>query len=190
VTQLNVTADQLVEHNNLTRGRFLLMGSGEFLSWSAEAERFALGPAATSGPIALLATASAPEGDRIFDGWGTMGLAHFESLGLTARLVQLKTREDASRGDLIDSIEDASMVFFSGGNPAYLASTLDGAPFLNAITKLLSAGAAGWAGVPVRRPGSDPSRPFWSSLEPDARVPAERVDRLWRRPIGQLHRHR
>jgi cyanophycinase len=130
-----------VTSHNLTEGRFLLMGSGEFLPWSAEAERFALGPAATGGPVVLLATASAPEGDRVFDGWGTMGLAHFESLGLKARRVQLKTREDASRADLIDSIEDASMVFFSGGNPAYLARTLDGTPFLDAITEVLAAGA-------------------------------------------------
>jgi cyanophycinase len=130
-----------VTSQKLTGGRFLLMGSGEFLPWSAEAERFALGPAATRGPVAVLATASAPEGDRVFDGWEAMGLAHFESLGLKARRVQLKTREDASRADLIDSIQDARMIFFSGGNPAYLAHTLDGTPFLNAITQVMAAGA-------------------------------------------------
>ena len=127
--------------NNLTRARFLLMGSGEFLPWSAGAEIFALGPTATGGPVALLATASAPEGDRVFDGWGAMGLAHFESLGLEARPVQLKTRHDAYRADLIDSIEGASMFFFSGGNPAYLARTLEGTPFLSAINNALAGGA-------------------------------------------------
>lgn len=126
---------------DLTGSRFLLMGSGEFLPWSAEAERYALGPAARRGPVAIMATASAPEGDRIFDAWGAMGLAHFESLGLKVRLVQLKTRNDASRSDLIDTIEDASMVFLSGGNPAYLARTLEGTSFLNALTKVLAAGA-------------------------------------------------
>ena len=80
------------------------MGSGEFLPWSAEAERFALGPAATGGPVALLSIASAPEGDRVFDSWGTMGLAHFESLGLKARRVGLKTRDDASRADLMKAL--------------------------------------------------------------------------------------
>jgi cyanophycinase len=117
------------------------MGSGEYLPWSAEAERFALGPAAADGPIALLATASAPEGDRVFDAWETMGLAHFESLGIKARRIGLKTREDASRADLIDSIQDARMIFFSGGNPAYLKDTLDGTPFLNAMTQAMAAGA-------------------------------------------------
>lgn len=33
------------------------------------------------------------------------------------------------------------MLFFSGGNPVYLARTLDGTPFLDAITRLLAAGA-------------------------------------------------
>jgi len=132
---------ETVSSHDLTGSRFLLMGSGEFLPWSAEAERYALGPAATGGTVALLATASAPEGDRVFDGWGTMGAAHFEGLGLNVRRVQLRTRKDASRFDLIDSIESASMVFVSGGNPAYLARTLDGTPFLNALTKVLASGA-------------------------------------------------
>ncbi len=57
-----------------------------------------------TGTVALLATASAPERDRVFDGWGTMGAAHFEGLGLNVWRAQLRTRKDALRLDLIDSI--------------------------------------------------------------------------------------
>jgi cyanophycinase len=121
--------------------RFLLMGSGEFLPWSEAAERHALGPATRNGWIAVLATASAPEGDEVFDRWGGMALAHYEGLGLPARLVELKTKEDTARPELISAVEAASMVFFSGGNPAYLQDTLDGTPLLDAIIRALAVGA-------------------------------------------------
>ena len=57
------------------RGRFLLLGSGEFEPWAAEAERFALSGAAGDGSVAVLATASGREGDSVFERWIGMGLA-------------------------------------------------------------------------------------------------------------------
>jgi cyanophycinase len=141
-------------------GHFLLMGSGEFLPWSSEAERYALGLDRRERSVAVLATASAPEGDQVFDRWGRMALAHYESMEAPARLIGLKTRQDASRADLIAGIDGASMLFFSGGSPVYLAHTLDGTPFLDAITRSLAAGAvfAGCsAGAMVA--GARPERP-------------------------------
>ncbi|MEO8743899.1 MAG: Type 1 glutamine amidotransferase-like domain-containing protein [Candidatus Dormiibacterota bacterium] len=121
--------------------RFLLMGSGEFLPWSNEAERFALDLTLRTGPIAILPTASAPEGDQVFNRWANMALAHYASLNLPARLVGLKSREDAADPELTAAVDGASMVFFSGGNPVHLHDTLDGTPFLDAITRALARGA-------------------------------------------------
>lgn len=105
-----------------------------------EAELYALS-AAREGPVAVLATASAPEGDGVLERWGEMALTHYRSLGVPARLLELKTRQDASRVDLIAGIEEASMIFFSGGNPVYLARTLEGTRFLDSITRSLADGA-------------------------------------------------
>lgn len=120
---------------------FLLMGSGEFLPWSEEAERFALGQASRPGSIVILPTASAPEGDHVFDRWGSMAADHYASLGLPARLLELKERANTENPDLIGAVDEASMVFFSGGNPMYLHDTLDGTPLLDAITRALGGGA-------------------------------------------------
>ena len=117
------------------------MGSGEFLPWSAEAERFALVSTPRSGPIAILATASAPEGDDVFGRWNSMAAKHYASLGLQARILELRTRADTDNPDLIRAVDEAGMVFFSGGNPMYLHDTLDGTPFLEAITRALAGGA-------------------------------------------------
>ena len=120
--------------------RFLLLGSGEFLPWSEEAERYATGPA-PSGPVAVLPTASAPEGDEVFHRWGGMALAHYADMGLAARLVEVKTREDCAAPDFIAAIDEACMVFFSGGNPVHLARILDGTPLMDAIHRALARGA-------------------------------------------------
>jgi len=119
---------------------FLLLGAGEFLPWSEEAERHVLQLTRRTGPIAILPTASAPEGDAVFDRWGGMALDHYAQLGLDARVVQLKTRDDACEPAVIAAIDDASMIFFSGGNPVYLARTLDGTPFLDALVRALAGG--------------------------------------------------
>ena len=120
--------------------RFLLLGSGEFLPWSEEAERYVLGPE-PAGPVAVLPTASAPEGDEVFDRWGSMALAHYAELGLPARVVDVKTRDDCAEPGWINAIDGASMVFFSGGNPVHLGRILDGTPLLDAIHRALARGA-------------------------------------------------
>lgn len=47
---------------------------------------------------------------------------HYRRQGVTAEVLPLRTREDAERPELAPELARASMVFFSDGNPAYLAS--------------------------------------------------------------------
>jgi cyanophycinase len=121
--------------------RFLLLGSGEFEPWTAEVESLALAGAMGDGSVAVLPTASAAEGDHIFDRWGRMGLDHFASSGVPASVVPLKTREDALRQDLVDRVESASMVYFSGGKPTRLADVLRDTPMLATIRRAIDRGA-------------------------------------------------
>jgi cyanophycinase len=144
------------------------LGAGEFLPWSEDAERHVLRLTRRTGPIAVLPTASAPEGDAVFDRWGRMGLDHYAQLGLEARVVPLKTRDDASAPALVAALDDASMIFFSGGNPAYLARTLDGTPFLDALLRALRggmvfAGCSAGAMVAGARVGATPGPGFRSA---------------------------
>lgn len=119
-----------------------LLGSGEFLPWSAEVDRHLLDRASGDGSVAILPTASAPEGEDVFDSWARMGIDHYTGLGVAARVVPLKTREDAARPEIVTGIEGASLVYFSGGNPAYLAATLRDTPFWAAVTAAVDAGVA------------------------------------------------
>jgi hypothetical protein len=64
---------------------FLMIGSGEFEPWSEEVERAAL--EGRDGRVAIVPTASASEGDAVFDRWGRMGLDHYAAMGIEASVV-------------------------------------------------------------------------------------------------------
>ena len=118
---------------------FLLMGSGEFEPWSAEIERAALD--GRSGPVAVLPTASSTEGDTAFDRWGRMAHDHYASMAVQARVLPVKSREDAEDEANARALDDASMIFFSGGKPAHLASTILGTRLWHAMQAALDRGA-------------------------------------------------
>jgi cyanophycinase-like exopeptidase len=101
-----------------------LLGSGEFEPWTEEVDRWLLDRASGDGSVLILPAASAPEGDEVFNRWAEMGLRHYEGLGIPAEVLQLKTKDDAQRADMSSRLDEASVAYFSGGNPAYLAAVL------------------------------------------------------------------
>jgi len=122
---------------------FALLGSGEFDPWTSSIDRWLLGrEGARDGPVLILPTASAAEGDDVFDMWARKGLDHYDRHAIDARVLPLKTRDDAHRDDLVAALEDASVAFFSGGNPAYLSAVLGGTPFWRALQTAMDDGLA------------------------------------------------
>lgn len=117
------------------------MGSGEFEKWVGPAELAALASAGGDGTAVVLATASAPEGEATFGRWMELGLEHYRALGLPARALPVRTRDDAQLAAHAEVVRKASLVFFSGGNPEYLARTLEGTPLWTAVLQALASGA-------------------------------------------------
>ena len=120
---------------------FLMLGSGEFEPWVERVERAALALATGDGSVLVVPTASAADGRDVFDRWGRMGLDHYGSLGIPARVLPVETRDDAMRDDLAEEVDRASMVFFSGGKPQRLASVVVGTPFWSAVLQAVDRGA-------------------------------------------------
>jgi cyanophycinase-like exopeptidase len=121
---------------------FALLGSGEFEPWTEPVDRWLLEHGTGDGRIVVLPTASAPEGDEVFEGWASMGLRHYEEAGIPAEVIALRTRADAERPELLQRFRGASAAFFSGGNPAYLAATLAGTPAWTCIVGEMRRGMA------------------------------------------------
>ena len=118
-----------------------LLGSGEFEPWASDGERLLLSLAAGDGSVAVLPLASAPEGETYAD-WAHKGLTHFEELGIPARVVEVKERGDAFKDELIAELARVSVIFFSGGNPAFLADAVTGTPLGEILLATLDRGAA------------------------------------------------
>jgi cyanophycinase-like exopeptidase len=117
-----------------------LVGSGEYLDAMVEVDRALL---AERAPRAVfLPTASAEEGEDTVRYWLELGGRHFERLGVEPVPLAVLTREDASREELAALVAGAGLVYLSGGNPGYLASTLRGTVVWAAILAAWHAGAA------------------------------------------------
>jgi cyanophycinase len=118
-----------------------LLGSGEFDPWSEPVDRWLLERSRNPGGVALVApTAAAHEGEASFSAWGAKGLEHYSSLDVAAEILPLRTAEDAHRDEVVRRLDDASLVYFSGGNPARLARVLLGSPFWDALVRAMRQG--------------------------------------------------
>jgi cyanophycinase len=156
-----------------------LLGSGEFEPWADAVDRALLDRAGTGdGRVLVLPTASAPEGEEVFARWAAMGLAHYRRLGVAAEFVPIRTREDAEAPEHVARLADASMVFFSGGNPAYLSATLDGSAFWAALRNGLDRGLAyGGCSAGVQCLGERALDASTGRFDPDAWRPGLRLFR-------------
>ncbi len=123
-------------------GPVALVGAGEFLPSMAE---FDLGLVAATGRtrprVALLPTASFPDGETTFQRWAAMGLDHFTSLGAEVEAVLVRTREDAFDAAFAQAVGEADLIYMSGGKPGHLLATLVGSPLWEAAVAAHARGA-------------------------------------------------
>lgn len=69
-------------------------------------------------------TAAAPEGQKSLDYWIGLGKEQARRIGVEAVPVVIRDRKDADSPEIAQLIDGAGLVYFSGGNPNFLAKTL------------------------------------------------------------------
>jgi cyanophycinase len=110
-------------------GPIVLVGSGEFTPAMEEVDRDLLAATGRLRPrVAVVPTASWPDGEETFMGWIEQGRAHFAALGAEVEGVELRTRADAFDGSCAQAIGEADLVYLSGGKPDHLLDALEGTP--------------------------------------------------------------
>lgn len=108
-------------------GIVALVGSGEFLETTLPVDRYLveqMQQRQLTPRVAILPTASAPDGGDVPQNWAKMGVEHFARLGLAAEPVMLLTRQDADNPAIVAQLAATNFVYFSGGKPRYLMETL------------------------------------------------------------------
>ena len=123
-------------------GPVALVGAGEFLPSMADFDAGLLAATGRSRPrVAILPTASYPDGEDVFSRWASMGVAHFEALGAEVEPVLVRDRDAADDPAAAQAIGEADLVYLSGGKPAHLMSALDGTAVGMAIADAHERGA-------------------------------------------------
>jgi cyanophycinase len=120
-------------------GTLALVGAGEFLETMSDVDRALLDRAGGTA-VAIVPTASAPDGRAVFDRWLRMGVDHFTSLGATAAAVPAFDRAGCDEAANADLVQNANLVYFSGGKPDFLFDALTGTRVWAAVRHVLDRG--------------------------------------------------
>jgi cyanophycinase-like exopeptidase len=126
-------------------GLIALVGSGEYLPVMDETDRHLLAKTVPDGRVArvvCLPTAAGMEGEATISKWMRMGQEHFKRLGAQVDSLHLTNRSEADDPAYAALIEQADMIYFSGGNPVYLYDTLQESKAWQAVLSATGRGAA------------------------------------------------
>jgi cyanophycinase len=123
-------------------GAIALVGSGEFTPALEAIDRELLLATGRSRPrVALLPTASIPDGEGVFLRWAEMGRQHFSALGAEVEPVLVRDRQAANDPAAVQAIGEADLVYLSGGRPDFLYEALAGTAVERAIHDAHARGA-------------------------------------------------
>src|SRR6266540_4574272 len=108
-------------------GLIALVGSGEYLPVMEDVDRYLLDSLNLNGRkprVVCLPTAAGKEGDQSVNRWSSMGVDHFTKLGADVAALRIIDRASADDQQYEPLLENADLIYFSGGDPGYLYQTL------------------------------------------------------------------
>lgn len=123
-------------------GSIALVGSGEFLPAMTDIDARLLAATGRRRPrVAILPTASWPDGEEVFRRWASLGVEHFSALGAEVEPVLVRDRFDADDAAHVQAIGEADLIYLSGGKPGHLTESLVGSPVGDALLAAHDRGA-------------------------------------------------
>ena len=125
-------------------GLINLVGSGEYLSVMDNVDRHLLDSLDLNGRkprVVCLSTAAGREGDTSVNRWSSMGIHHFQKLGAEVSAPRIIDRASAEDAQWESLLEEADLVYFSGGDPGYLHQTMNGSRAWRAAQRAWERGA-------------------------------------------------
>jgi peptidase E len=126
-------------------GALALVGSGEYLPVMQSLEQTLLINAISLGKnntYIQIPTAAGQESLDRLDFWKELGRAQAERIGTEQVFLPIFTRANAMNQSFADQIKDAGLIYLSGGDPGYLATTLIDTPVWSAIETAWKSGSS------------------------------------------------
>ena len=125
-------------------GLIALLGSGEYLPVMDDVDCYLLancGAVDRKPRVVCLPTAAGREGDASVNRWSRMGVEHFTRLGADVQAVPVIDAESANDLNHASAVQDADLIYFSGGDPGYLHRTMKDSLVWQAAQKAWARGA-------------------------------------------------
>jgi cyanophycinase len=123
-------------------GPVALVGAGEFLPAMAAIDAELLASTGVARPrVAILPTASFPDGEDVFQRWVSIGTAHFTALGAEVEPVLVRDRAAADDAGAAQAVGEADLIYLSGGKPRYLLQALEGSAVGHSLAEAHERGA-------------------------------------------------
>ena len=126
-------------------GSLALVGSGEFLPIMSEFEKSLIddGVKNNKAPIYIqIPTAAGQESEDRLKFWENLGKTQAEILNVEPHFLPIYSREDAHNQEFVNKIKNSALMYMSGGDPHYLASTLIDTPVWQVIQENWNTGAS------------------------------------------------
>lgn len=126
-------------------GALALVGSGEYLPVMQELESELLKAGISRGKIndfVQIPTGAAKESESRLEFWKRRGAEQAERMGAIPKFLPVLTREDAFNEEFIDSVKNAGLIYFSGGDPSYITEVFKESPLWDAIVSAWRSGSS------------------------------------------------
>ena len=123
-------------------GGIALVGGDEFRQGCEDMDREIMRASGQAPAQVLVIPTAAVDGPSKAAG---NGVRHFSSLGGSASQLMVLDRSQAEDAELVQAVDGAGVIYFTGGNPDYLLNTLRGSRLLEAHTGRSGEGSGtGW----------------------------------------------
>ncbi len=117
-----------------------ITGSGEYLEPIKMVDKELLKKLSTTPYVLTLSTAAGNESVSRLNYWKNLATEHFNSLGVEHKHLQALDRDDLNSKGVLNEMSKANFVYFSGGNPNHLYSSIEGSSFYNSMLEVENRG--------------------------------------------------
>jgi cyanophycinase-like exopeptidase len=126
-------------------GAIALVGSGEYLPHMESLERDLVAAGHKNGKsptFVQLATAAGRESAERLQYWKDLGAKAAQRIGVESVFLPIFDSQSANQTEYLDAIENAGLIYLSGGDPNYLARVLVGSQAGRAILQAWESGSS------------------------------------------------
>jgi cyanophycinase len=115
-----------------------ITGSGEYLEPIKKYDQILLDKLTDKPKVITFPTAAGLESEDRLLYWENLAVRHFESLSVEHINFNARNREDLNSQEVLEAISNANFIYFSGGNPTHLYSSIKDTYFETALKEVLN----------------------------------------------------